>query len=363
MSLFDELLEPWQTVQRNVTNAREKLRCTRSNAWFRGHCDTKWPLLPTLLRHGARDDTEDTSHINHLETLIVEKKIKLKQIYKQKTVRKKQNQQLIKQNNLIKIKEVSKEYHELKKAADQLENEIADIKINLLKLKAAVLAERDIFDEYVYRSSTHSSENSWHVLTDMRHHGIPTRLLDWTDRLDIALYFATRQISALIAHQIDPYDDDLSRIRASIPTEFPRPCIWILNPFFLAKRTVDRFSIIDITREAKLDYYSSFLIGKNWPYNNAIPIFPPNKSERVEFQRSFFTVHGNIKNSLENISGNETRVISKIEMTIDEAIACQYFIEYVNGLNEFEIFRDRDALGRLLYNKFLNAQKWNYGMQ
>jgi hypothetical protein len=33
--------------------------------------------------------------------------------------------------------------------------------------------------------------NDWHTLVNMQHYGIPTRLLDWTSVLGVAVFFAT----------------------------------------------------------------------------------------------------------------------------------------------------------------------------
>ena len=52
--------------------------------------------------------------------------------------------------------------------------------------------------------------DGWDVLFHMRHHGLATRLLDWTETLAVAVYFA---------------------LRDSVPRSVP--CVWLLNPYAL----------------------------------------------------------------------------------------------------------------------------------
>ena len=166
---------------------------------------------------------------------------------------------------------------------------IADAERDLTPLRSPVAGERDLFDEFVFRAGKSHADPSWQILAEMRHHGIPTRLLDWTDRLDIALYFSLESFASHIAN-IDSYDDQLE-----IASKLPTPCVWVLNPYALSKRVTGRTSIWDIAREPSYDYYSRTLLQRNWPFEQPIPIYPPTRIERIRAQRGYFTVFGNEK--------------------------------------------------------------------
>ncbi|MSP01891.1 MAG: FRG domain-containing protein [Acetobacteraceae bacterium] len=68
---------------------------------------------------------------------------------------------------------------------------------SLLRHKQGVDKENVLFGEYE-RSARRFLErrtDDWELLVDMQHYGIPTRLLDWTGVLGIALAFALYQPS------------------------------------------------------------------------------------------------------------------------------------------------------------------------
>ena len=52
--------------------------------------------------------------------------------------------------------------------------------------------EKEVFDTFKRLSQkiAFSHKNEWELLIDMQHYYIPTRLLDWSENLGIAIYFA-----------------------------------------------------------------------------------------------------------------------------------------------------------------------------
>src|ERR1044071_6575015 len=121
-----------------VEKAKEDLGITSGEeCFYRGHANTDWPLLPSLLRHCYAQKLRDSA-VRGLEA------------------------------NL---------FYEF-------------------QARARELHQRPL--------------SGWDTLFFMRHHGLATRLLDWTEVHGVALYFA-----------INTADSSTT------------PCVWVLNPYRL----------------------------------------------------------------------------------------------------------------------------------
>ena len=266
-------INAWVKFLRDVSTVRTSLRCSKSPAWFRGHANGSWSLLPTALRFGGKVDPGDESTKEQIIREIDRHHAEWRDLIEEKT-RLKKRLQFSKNSDGDLDGSCRSSYHKTVSLAKFAKEARANARRKLVQYCAPVLGEREVFDEYSYRAGTPHGTESWYVLAEMRHHGVPTRLLDWTERLEVALHFATENFrTEMNRHRIEaPSAADVLSIGET--SNLPSPCVWILNPFKAAKQALGRAAIIDITRESGCQYYDSMLVKRSWFYNEPVPIYP-----------------------------------------------------------------------------------------
>jgi len=174
----------------------------------------------------------------------------------------------------------------------------------------------------------------WYFL--MQHHGVPTRLLDWSAGALLGLQFALRWYQP--KHQN------------------PDAAVWALDPIWLhskvnrrAKLLPDPYDPENAAARRLLDRYLSdrLYAPARWP-RLPIPIQPPDISPRFAAQASRFTLHGSDPTGFETLIRRSPRQhLAKIRL---RRAALGEILEDLDrcGVTESVLFPDLDGLGREL---------------
>jgi len=229
--------------------------------------------------------------------------------------------------------------------------------LTLANLFSSVLPEIDAFHEYKIRSKL-DSLGSWDILAQMRHHSVPTRLLDWTECCYIAVHFALRRY-------LDAFVSRWSKENwmGDYPTfpdvsAFAEPAIWILNPFHLVDLSGIQGAIPYPNHLPLKDYYNSFLVDKDWPFHRPVPIRAPRSDLRMESQRGNFTVHGIDTRPIEQQlpAGKIRSVMASVRIPKIAAVYGAFFLwQFINS-DTFELMRDMDSLGQVVSERHFGGQ-------
>ena len=196
--------------------------------------------------------------------------------------------------------------------------------------------ESDLFFEFQARSAQldHQSANDWDLLLTMRHHGVATRLLDWTETLGVALYFALDGA-----------------------TEQDNPILWLLNPWKLNEEnwsgTRDLIAprLLGEYQDSKnYEDYSDFLLNYDEPgmvLEKPVALYPTHLNRRLHAQRGYFTLHGDLNLPLDELN---PCCVAKMDIPSEAVEPARQFLALA-GIDDYLMFPDLDGLARDIHRK------------
>ena len=164
-------------------------------------------------------------------------------------------------------------------------------------------------------------DNSWDTLFAMRHEGVPTRLLDWTENIGTALFFALDSVNV------------------------EKPHIWILNPYSLNKKnSVIQEYLVNPEEDFEKQYHETYVA---LCYDTTIniddlplAIYPRRSNDRIFAQRGLFTIHGKDERALEESCSD---CLEKIDIPLNLVDKLKKLIANF-GINKYSVYPDFKGL-------------------
>lgn len=190
-------------------------------------------------------------------------------------------------------------------------------------------AEMNIYADYWTMIDRSDITDEWQRLSFMQHHGVPTQLLDWTDNLNVAIFFAVAH--AGLRGTGDPY-------------------IWVLNPYKLNELYGGERVVFDAADELNFSYYTS-VCARQFPNETPIAMRPMWSNARIQRQSGAFTLHGQSEKPLEDQVSKQVAKRVSIQHAHVREIRTKIFDE---GINDYSMMGGPEGLALYLKRRFLH---------
>lgn len=188
--------------------------------------------------------------------------------------------------------------------------------------------EKQLFFEFTKTASRlfDKKSNDWEILFDMQHYWIPTRLLDWTTVMGVAVAF--------ILHSENADHEDSA--------------LFVLDPLAL-NRLSGRVDVISLPEDKSFDYRSIYWEKRPFQADKPLAIRPTQVSDRLRAQKGTFTVFGTPAASFEIAAADCFR---KVILPSAAKAEAREFLKWAN-LDEYTIYPDIVGMARHIKRKIL----------
>lgn len=189
--------------------------------------------------------------------------------------------------------------------------------------------EKELFYEFTNTAAKlfEKRSNDWETLFDMQHYWIPTRLLDWTTVMGVAIAF--------ILHS--DYADDQDS------------ALFVLDP--IALNRLSGRDVIAVPEDKSFDYKTIYWEKRPVQIERPLAIRPSQISDRLRAQKGTFTVFGTAGASFETAAANCFRKVILPSAAKQEA---REFLKWAN-LDEYTIYPDIVGMARHIKRKILQG--------
>ncbi|MFY9826249.1 MAG: FRG domain-containing protein [Thermoanaerobaculia bacterium] len=355
---WDSAQREWERFLAKVQEAKDGLHCSWHGAWFRGHSDSdQYRLVPALFRIPDRRDPDFRAEVEALEKKKEEFPRRFGELVGQKAALKNRHNRARESKNIDEAKKALEQLEEVNRLIRLNKSALSEICRNLQGHQLLHAGERDAFLEYSFRAGA-NDRSSWETLAEMQHYGIPTRLLDWTEILAVALYFALSEYRKKLFSEwnVEELSNDgrfrnINRNRDfRIPAGLAVPSVWIINPYLVSRDATKRTRVWDLT-SPEYDYFANFIAKKSWHFEKPIPVYSPWRNTRLAAQQGMFTVSGYSKEPLDKIFSK--RVAREVRLDPAAAVyGVRHLLDFC-GIDHFTLFRDLDTLGNRIRGEYL----------